>query len=290
MFTGLYTAVVTPFSTDGKFDESSFKAILEQQVAGGVDGLVVLGTTGESPTVSHDEHREILKAALAIVDGRVTMIAGTGSNSTREAIERSVEAQKMGYDGLLQVNPYYNKPNQEGLYQHFTAVADAVDIPIMLYNIMGRSGVNLETTTLLRLASHPNIVAVKEASGNLEQMQDVIKSVPDGFTVFSGDDNLTLDLMRMGGHGVVSVLSNALPKEMKALVQTCAAEDWSLAQTQHEALSELFKMCFVEPNPQPIKTLMSDMGLCQEVFRLPMVNMDADNKTALLKTWTEFQA
>lgn len=290
MFTGVYTAVITPFKSDGSFDEKSFEAIIEQQIAGGVDGLVILGTTGESPTVNPIEHEQIMQCALGCAAGRVTLIAGTGSNSTREAVDLSIAAEQMGYDALLQVNPYYNKPNQEGLYQHFKAVADSVTIPIMLYNIAGRCGVNLETSTLLRLAEHPQIVAVKEASGNLEQIREVITQVPDDFTVLSGDDNLTLELMKMGGHGVVSVLSNALPAEMKALVDACANRKWTPAEAMQEKLAALFKLCFIEPSPQPIKTLMAEKGLCEEAFRLPMIKMEASNKTALLTAWEKFQA
>lgn len=290
MFTGVYTAVITPFKADGSFDEKSYTDIIEQQIAGGVDGLVVLGTTGESPAITVEETRRILRVAVETASGRTQIIAGAGSNCTATAMEKSQEAEKLGVDGLLQVNPYYNKPNQEGLYQHFKTIADSVNTPIMLYNIQGRCGVNLETDTLVRLTEHSNIVCVKEASGNIEQMKAVLARVPSDFTVVSGDDNLTLDLMKMGGHGVVSVLSNALPAEMKALTDAAAARNWTPAEAMQEKLAALFKLCFVEPNPQPIKTLMAEMGLCDAVFRLPMINMEAQNKVALLKAWEDFSA
>ncbi len=289
MFKGLYTAIVTPFALDESFDEAAFTKLIEHQIAGGVDGIVFVGTTGESPTLTHEEHNYVIKRGVEIVDGRVKVIAGAGSNSTKEAIEFSQLAQKNGADGLLQVNPYYNKPNQEGLYQHFEHIADSVEIPIMLYNIMGRCGVNLETATLLRLAKHPNIVSVKEASGNLAQMKEVLDSVPSDFTVMSGDDNLTLDLMKMDGHGVVSVLSNLLPAEMKNLVDLASSENWPEAEKVNKQLSELFRLCFIEPNPQPIKTLLAHQDFCKETFRLPMVNMSAENKAELMKGWESFK-
>ncbi len=281
-FTGLYTAIITPFLEDGSFDAESFKKIIDNQIAGGVDGLVVLGTTGESPTVTTAEHDEIIALAAKYVDGRVQVIAGTGSNSTAEAIHHSQAAQAAGVDGLLQVNPYYNKPSQKGLYEHFKAIADSVDIPIMLYNIQGRTGVNLETPTLLRLAEHPNIIAVKEASGNLEQMREVIVQVPEGFTVLSGDDGLTLELCKMGGHGVVSVVSNIFPAEMRTFVDDCLAGNWGAAEGFQGRFNEFFDVCFIETNPQPIKTLMAEAGFCQEVFRLPMVTMEDENREELL--------
>ncbi len=288
MFQGLYTAVITPFQSDESFDEAAFARICEQQIAGGVDGIVVLGTTGESPTISPREHKIILQKAVDIIAGRTKVIAGTGSNCTREAIDLSVAAQQCAMDGLLQVNPYYNKPTQEGMFQHFSKIADHVDIPIMLYNIAGRCGVNLETPTLLRLAKHPNIVAVKEASGNMEQIKQVIQAVPDGFNVLSGDDALTLDIMKHGGHGLVSVLSNAVPKQMKTMIDAATQNNWAQAKEIHMALSDLFGACFLESNPQPIKTIMAEMGFCKTVFRSPMVEMDPKNKEKLLHLWRAF--
>jgi len=290
MFTGVYTAIITPFLSDGSLDEVAFVKILNQQIAGGVDGVVVLGTTGESPTLSDEESKKLLQIAVSTADKKIKIIAGTGANCTATAIKKSLMAQNCGVDGLLQVNPYYNKPTQEGMFQHFSAVADAVDIPIMLYNILGRCGVNLETPTLLQLAQHSNIVCVKEASGDLVQMREVIAAAPIGFTVLSGDDGLTVDLMKMGGDGVVSVLSNALPAEMKSLVTACQDQDWEKAEKMNQDLDGLFADCFIETNPQPIKTLMSEEGFCEEFFRLPMIAMQSDTKEKLLKTWSEYQS
>ncbi len=289
MFHGLYTAIITPFLDNGDFDENSFTKICEQQIKAGVDGIVVLGTTGESPTISHAEHEMIMQKAFDIIGGRTKLIAGAGSNCTREAIDLSKIAQRIGYDGILSVNPYYNKPTQEGMYQHFLAIADSINIGIILYNIKGRCGVNLETDTLLRLSRHKNIIGVKEASGDLEQIKEVINSVPDDFSVLSGDDNLTLEVMKMGGHGVVSVLSNALPKQMKDLVSALENKNWEKAQIIHDQLSDLFKDCFIETNPQPIKTLMTELGLCKANFRLPIIAMAKNNKEKLLASWKKYQ-
>lgn len=285
MFKGTYTALITPFLSNGQIDKASLYQLIDQQIAAKVDGLVILGTTGESPTISSDEHDELLELTVKHIDGRCKMIAGTGSNCTRTAIYRSNLAETMGVDGLLLVNPYYNKPTQKGLYEHFKAIADSVNIPIILYNIEGRSGVNLETDTLLKLADHPQIVSVKEASGNLDQMKDVINRVPEGFTVLSGDDGLTLDLIRMGGHGVVSVLSNILPAEMQALVTACREDNMKKAQTMHDSMSSLFDVCFIETNPQPIKTLLAHEGQCEEVFRLPLTTMEEENRVKLIEVW-----
>lgn len=285
LYTGLYTAIITPFRADGSFDESAFETIIEQQILAGVDGIVVLGTTGESPTVTTEEHDQIIAFAVKVINRRTKVIAGTGSNSTAEAIHHSLAAQKVGVDALLQVNPYYNKPTQKGLYEHFKAVADAVKIPIILYNIEGRTGVNLETPTLLRLAEHPNIVAVKEASGNLDQMKEVIENVPNDFMVLVGDDALCLDICKLGGHGVISVASNIIPVEMKSFVDDCLVQDWEAAEAFQAKYAEFFDTCFIETNPQPIKTLMAEAGLCEEIFRLPMVTMEAENKVELLKVF-----
>lgn len=287
-FHGLFTALITPFNLDGSVDEKSFEKCIEFQIKNGVDGIVVLGTTGESPTISVKEYDELVKTCVKIVNGRTKVIAGTGSNCTQEALDRSIYAQKVGVDALLQVSPYYNKPTQKGLYEHFKVVADSVNIPIILYNIKGRCGVNLETETLLRLSEHPNIVSVKEASGDLNQMKEVIERVPKDFTVLSGDDGVALELCRMGGHGVVSVLSNILPKEMKQLITFCECKDWEKAKVLHDKMADLFSDCFIETNPQPIKTLMAMEGFCKEIFRLPMVTMEEVNRGKLLKTWGKF--
>ena len=289
MFTGCYTALITPFKENGDLDEDAFTRLINFQIESDIDGLVILGTTGESPTVSAEEHNYIIKRAVEIAHKRTKIIAGTGSNCTAEAIFYSQEAEKSGADGLLQVNPYYNKPTQKGLYQHFKAVAESVKIPIILYNIMGRTGVNLETSTLLKLAEIENIVSVKEASGNLKQIEEVIQAVPENFSVLSGDDGLTLKLCELGGHGVISVLSNILPKEMKGLVDSCNAENWTEAEKIQKKLSPLFEVCFIETNPQPIKTLLAVEGFCEEVFRLPLTTLESENRKKLLKVWETYK-
>lgn len=281
-FTGVYTAIITPLKQDESFDRAAFEKLIEFQIAEGVDGIVVLGTTGESPTVTHTEHKMILKEAVDIVSGRTRVIAGSGSNCTREALELSEAADRCGCDALLVVNPYYNKPTQKGLYLHFKAVAEAVDVPVILYNIKGRSGVNLETDTLLRLAEIDNISAVKEASGDMEQIRDVINRVPDDFDVLSGDDNLTFEIMKLGGRGVVSVLSNILPGPMKAMTHAALQGNLEVAESINSGLSELFELCFIETNPQPIKTMLAAEGFCEEVFRLPMTSMLPENRNKVL--------
>ena len=210
MLKGLYTAIVTPFKEDGSLDEESFRALIEEQVTAGVSGIVPCGTTGESPTLDYKEHDEVIKMTVDQVKGRCEIMAGTGSNSTREAIEITKHAKSLGVTSSLQVVPYYNKPTQKGLYEHYKAIAEAVDIPIVIYNIQGRTAVNMETQTIIELAKIKNIVAVKEASGSMSQIIDVINSVPEGFSVLSGDDKLSLPLIACGGHGVISVASNII--------------------------------------------------------------------------------
>lgn len=288
MFKGLYTAIITPFLSDGTLDKVSLCKLINTQIESKVDGIVVMGTTGESPTISTKEHDEIISLCVQYIDGRCKVIAGTGSNSTREAIHHSQHAEKAGVDGLLIVNPYYNKPTQKGLYEHFKSIADAVNTPIILYNIEGRTGVNLETSTLLRLAKHPMIVSVKEASGNINQIKEVIESVPEGFTVLSGDDGLTMELMKNGGHGLISVLANILPREMLNLVNSCKRNSWDEASMLSNNLKDLFYACFIETNPQPIKTLLAHHGKCEEVFRLPLTTMEPNNKEKLLFVWNNW--
>lgn len=289
MLAGLYTALITPFLSDGSIDEQNLYRLIDHQIENGVDGIVLLGTTGESPTISSQEHDELIAKATQYINKRCKVIAGTGSNCTREAIHHSQQAQLSGVDALLVVNPYYNKPTQKGLYQHFTAVADAVEIPIILYNIEGRTGVNLNTSTLLELAKHPRIVGVKEASGDLIQIEEVINSVPENFVVLSGDDGITAQVMQMGGHGVVSVASNILPQEMTNMVQAGLRGDWITVQAINQLLHTLFDTLFIETNPQPIKTLLSHEGWCEEVFRLPLTTMEDNNKSIVLQTWQQLQ-
>ncbi|MCH3916844.1 MAG: 4-hydroxy-tetrahydrodipicolinate synthase [Spirochaetia bacterium] len=284
---GVYTAMVTPFTEKNNVDTDSLKRMIDYQIESGIDGLVPCGTSGESPTLSHEEHDRVIQLTVEYVNGRVPVIAGTGSNATSEAIRLSRHAQNHGADAVLLVNPYYNKPTQKGLYLHFKAIADAVDIPCIVYNIKGRTGVNVETQTLVRLAQDcSNIVAVKEASGNLEQMKDVIvRTEGKDFTVLSGDDNICLDLIKAGGHGVVSVASNLFPKQMSDMIHAALAGDWQKAQAINDLLAPFFKACFVETNPIPIKTALAHFGWCLESFRLPLCTLDeqTDHRQQLFK-------
>jgi 4-hydroxy-tetrahydrodipicolinate synthase len=281
MFQGSIVALVTPFR-GGKVDEPTVKKLVEMHVAQGTDGIVPCGTTGESPTLSHDEHKRVVEIVVEAARGRLHVIAGTGSNATSEAIELTAHAKKAGATGALVVNPYYNKPTQEGLYRHFRAVADAVDIPILAYNIASRTAINVETDTLVRLAKDcPNIVGVKEASGSLDQMTQVILACGPDFSVLSGDDNLTLPLMSIGGRGVISVIANIVPREVAELTHAALAGDWKLARELHLKLYPLSRAAFMETNPIPVKEAMGMMGMLEPEFRLPMCSMGAANKERL---------
>lgn len=281
MYTGVYTALVTPFDENKEVDKDCLKKIVQFQLSKGISGLVPVGTTGESPTVSHEENMDVIEVVVKEVDGKVPVIAGTGSNSTDEAIRMTKLAKAIGADASLQVSPYYNKPTQEGLYQHFMAIADAVDLPIMVYNIKGRTGVNIETDTLMRMAKHENIVAVKEASGDLNQMMEVIRRKPADFSVLSGDDNLALPLTLMGGNGVVSVAGNIIPQWMEELIQAARRGDLEKAKTIHYELLPLFQSMFLETNPIPVKWAMSEMGLIKDVFRLPLCSPAEETKVKI---------
>lgn len=274
-FKGVFTALVTPFTDYNTVDYAALERIINYQIECGIDGLVPCGTTGESPTLSHEEHDRVIAQTIRFAKGKVPVIAGTGSNATHEAIRLSQHAQDAGVDALLLVNPYYNKPNQKGLYMHFKAIADSVSVPCVLYNIKGRTGVNLETETLVRLANDcKNIVAVKEASGNMVQMKDVIARRGENFSVLSGDDNLALELVRNGGDGVISVASNLFPVQMQKMMSAALSGDFATAEKYNSWLEEFFKVCFIETNPIPIKTAMAHMGWCNESFRLPMCTLE----------------
>ena len=277
MFTGVFTAMITPFTEYNTVDYISLEALVDAQIKAGIDGLVPCGTTGESPTLSHEEHDRVIAQTIKYAKGRVPVIAGTGSNATNEAIRLSQHAQDAGVDAVLLVNPYYNKPTQKGLYLHFKAIADSVSVPCILYNIKGRTGVNLETETLLRLEEDcRNIVAVKEASGSLDQMSSVIKKTGEAFSVLSGDDNLTLDLIKRGGDGVISVASNLFPEEMAKMTHAALEGNFEEAERLNNWFSEFFKVCFVETNPIPIKTAMARAGYCKEIFRLPLCSLESE--------------
>lgn len=274
---GVYTALITPFTKSGGVDEDALRKIIEYQIESGVSGLVPCGTTGESPTLSHEEHDRVIKLTVEAAAGRVPVIAGTGSNATSEAIRLTKHAEESGVDAVLLVNPYYNKPTQKGLYLHFKAIADSVKIPCVLYNIKGRTGVNLETETVARLARDcSNISTVKEASGDLQQMKDVINATDSTFHVVSGDDNMTLDLIEAGGKGVISVASNLIPDRMVEMVSLALKGNMEAAREKEKALSQFFKTMFIETNPIPIKTAMAMRGWCEEEFRLPICPLSTE--------------
>jgi 4-hydroxy-tetrahydrodipicolinate synthase len=259
------------------------------QIENGVHGLVPLGTTGESPTIKEEERKLIIKTVVDEVNGKIPVIVGTGTYSTEEAVRLSKEAQDLGADGLLVVAPYYNKPTQEGLYLHFKAISEAVDLPIIVYNIPGRTGVNVEVQTLVRLSQFNNIVAVKEASGNLAQVMDIIEALGDRITVLSGDDNLTLPIMALGGKGVISVISNLLPKPLVELVESALKGDFKKAKELHYQLLPLFKAAFIETNPIPIKTMMNLVGMKAGPCRLPLCNMQPHNLEKVKKILSRYE-
>ncbi|MEK6949299.1 MAG: 4-hydroxy-tetrahydrodipicolinate synthase [Nanoarchaeota archaeon] len=290
MFQGAITAIVTPFRVDGSLDLTALRNLVEFQIKNKIDGIVPCGTTGESPTLQHDEHKMVVKTVIDAANGRAKVIAGAGSNSTKHAVELTKLAAELGADATLHVSPYYNKPTQEGLFRHFSAVAIAADIPVVVYNIKGRTAVNIETPTLARLAKeHSNVVAVKEASGDINQMQDVLNTLPESFDVLSGDDNMTFPLMKLGGRGVISVASNIVPGEIKTLTDYCLAKDFSKAEELHNRLMPLFKGIFIETNPIPIKAALAMKGMIAEAYRLPMCEMQAENREKLRKILEELK-
>ena len=281
MFKGVFTAIITPFKDNGDIDELALRKLIDFQLENGIHGLVPMGTTGESPTLTHDEHIEAIRIVTEQVKGKVPIIAGTGSNCTREAVNLTKKAKDLGVTASLQVAPYYNKPTQEGFYRHFLKLAESVDLPLIIYNIPGRSGKNIENSTTLKLAKHPNIIGVKEASGNISQMMDLIRDKPESFVVLSGDDIFTYPLMALGGSGVVSVASNIIPDRMVAFCEAALKGDFTTARKMHYELLPLFKAIFIETNPIPIKTSLALKGMVNEVFRLPMCPMLPENKEKL---------
>ncbi len=287
MFTGCGTALVTPFRRDLSLDEEALRRLVRRQIEGGINFLVPCGTTGESPTLTSAEQKRVVEITLEEARGRVPVVAGAGGNDTAHVMKMAREFESMGAKGILSVSPYYNKPTQEGLYQHFRAIAEAVRIPVILYNIPGRTGVNIEPTTIKRLAAIENIVAVKEASGNIAQQAAILDMVPDRFSVLSGDDGITLPLMAIGGRGLISVASNEIPAEMTRLVQLALANDFAAAREIHQRYFRLMEANFVETNPGPVKAAMALMGLLEPVFRLPMV---APKPESLAKIRSALQA
>ncbi|HEV8523796.1 MAG TPA: 4-hydroxy-tetrahydrodipicolinate synthase [Terriglobales bacterium] len=281
---GCGTALVTPFKADGSIDEPALRSLVAWQVESRIDFLVPCGTTGETPTLSSEEWLRVIDITIEVASGRVPIVAGATSNATRDAVEKArAVASRKGVDAILTATPYYNKPTQEGQYQHFKAIAEAVDKPLILYNVPGRTGANLEPATLGRLAQIKNIAAVKEASGNLSQIADVFNAVPDDFLVFSGDDAVTLPVIALGGAGVISVASNEIPVEMGALTRAALANKWSDARYIHRKYLPLMQANFIESNPIPAKAVLAMMGRVEENYRLPLVPMKKDNRAKLEK-------
>ena len=288
MFRGTFTALVTPFR-EGAIDFAALQNLIESQIAAGIDGIIAVGTTGESPTLTHDERKEMIRFAIHTANRRCLVLAGTGSYSTREAIAATEQAEKLGVDGALLVAPYYNKPSQEGLFRHFSAIAKSTSLRLMLYNIPGRCGVDIVAETVARIQSDcPNVVSIKEAGGNVDRVSELRVRLPDAFTVLSGDDGLTLPFMAAGAVGVVSVASNLLPREMCELVSALTKGDSKRAERLHRKLYWLFKDLFIEPNPVPIKTALSWRGTISPEVRLPLCEMTAANQARLRNTLEEF--
>src|SRR4051812_14058431 len=283
MFTGCGTALVTPFRRDLSLDEDTLRRLVRRQIDAGINFLVPCGTTGESPTLTRAEHLRVVEITVEEARDRVPVLGGAGGYNTHEVIELARDLERMGVDGILSVTPYYNKPTQEGLFQHYQAIASAIRLPIVVYSVQGRTGVNVEPATLARLAQIGNIVGVKEASGNIGQMANVIQEVPSSFTVLSGDDAITIPLMALGGRGVISVVSNEIPGEMTQLAQACLRGDYEAARAIQRQFLPLMNVNFVESNPIPVKAAMPHMGLLDPVWRLPMCPPAPANMTKIEK-------
>src|SRR5213075_562428 len=290
MFRGTFTALVTPFR-NGEIDIAAFEKLIENQIAAGISGVVAVGTTGESPTLSHEERQELIRLAVATAKKRCLVLAGTGSNATQHAVADTKKAEKLGADGALLVAPYYNKPSQEGLFRHFKTIADATSLPIMLYNIPGRCGVDIAADTVTRLAGEcRNIVTIKEASGSVERVSELRGRLPESFTILSGDDSLTLPFMAVGAAGVVSVASNLFPSQVCALIHACESADLKSAERLHRKFLPLFKDLFIEPNPVPVKTALGWRGAMSPEVRLPLCEMSEANTARLRKTLEDFES
>jgi 4-hydroxy-tetrahydrodipicolinate synthase len=288
-FAGAGVALVTPFTTSGAIDEAALRRLVRRQIDGSIDVLVPCGTTGESATMRADEQRRVIGITLEESGGKVPVLAGTGSNDTRVAVEHSKAAASLGVQGVLCVGPYYNKPTSEGFFRHFATIADAVSVPVVVYNVPGRTGSNIDTRTLLRLAAHPNITAVKEASGNFAQIMDLLRDRPQGFEVLSGDDATTLPMMALGGEGVISVCANQVPRPMHDLVAACARGDFAEGRRIHNRLLRLMNLNFVESNPIPVKASLALLGLCEETFRLPLCAPTESTREALREALRELE-
>ena len=287
MFAGSMVALVTPFK-DGKIDWQSLEGLVEFHIKSGTDGIVPCGTTGESATLEHKEHHEVIQVVIRAVNKRVPVIAGTGSNSTAEAVELTRGAEKAGADGALMISPYYNRPTQEGIYQHYKKVAESVGIPIIVYNIPGRTGSKIEPETLARLSAIKNVAGVKEATGSVDQAIDVIRLCGDNLAVYSGEDSLTFSLMALGGKGVISTVANIAPKEMSQLTDACLKGNWESGRKLQLKLIPLIRSVFLETNPIPIKTALSLMGKCTSELRLPLTPMSEGNLKKMQQQMVEF--
>jgi 4-hydroxy-tetrahydrodipicolinate synthase len=285
---GCGTALVTPFSQDGAVDENALRNLVAWQIESGIDFLIPCGTTGETPTLNHDEGLRVIDVTIEVVAGRVPIVAGATSNSTHEAVAKAKEvAARPGVDAILTASPYYNKPTQEGQYRHFRAIAEAVDKPVIVYNVPGRTSANLEPATLARLTEVPNIAGVKEASGNMTQIAEVLNVVPESFLVLSGDDAVTLPVIALGGVGVISVASNEIPHEMAAMTRAALNNDWTAARTLHRKYFPLMQANFIESSPLPVKAVLAMMGKIEEVYRLPLLPMRRDTRSKLQKIATD---
>jgi 4-hydroxy-tetrahydrodipicolinate synthase len=282
-YTGIGTALVTPFTKSGELDERAVRRLGRRQIDAGIHFLVPCGTTGESPTLTDAERIRVVELLVEEANGQVPVLAGAGGYDTKEVIHLAKEMQRVGASGLLSVTPYYNKPTQEGLYRHYQAIAESTTLPVIVYNVPGRTGSNVEPATLARLAATANIVGVKEASGNISQMCEVCHAVPPDFIVLSGDDAVTLPLMAIGGHGVISVASNEMPAEMVRMVEAAGRGDFAAARTVHNRILPLMQINFVESNPIPVKAAMAAMGLLEEVYRLPMCPPKPESREQILK-------
>ncbi len=280
-WTGTFTALVTPFGADGSIDSAAMRRLVEMQIEGGIEGLLPCGTTGEAATLTNDEHMRVVEDVIRFADGRVRILAGIGGNDTRNVIELGRRAAAAGADGVLAVAPYYNKPTQAGMQAHFTAVADAVPVPLILYNVPGRTSSNILPDTALRLADHPNIAGIKEASGDLGQVMSILAAQRAGFDVLSGEDDLTLPMICLGASGVISVVSNEVPERMSDMVRRALDGDFAAADTIHYGLLDLMRVNFIETNPIPAKAALAMMGLIEEQYRLPLVPMSPENRGRL---------
>ena len=278
---GCGTALVTPFQPDGSLDEPALHRLIQFQIAGKIDFLVPCGTTGESPALGADEHSRVVEICLDEARGRLPVLAGAGGNNTAHIREQIRALERLGVDGILSVSPYYNKPTQEGIYQHYRALAESTSLPILVYNVPGRTGSNVEPKTLLRLSEIPNILGVKEASGNVPQADEILRLLPERFRVISGDDALTLPLMALGARGIISVISNVVPREMSQLASLCNAGDFQSARRLHRTLASLMQALFIETNPIPVKAALAAMGMIHPIYRLPLVPMHPDNHAKL---------